>query len=779
MRNSIISLIPRRRRALGALTAAVVWAIAGTPAALGMPAAWPPGLRMPVGASPAIVALDPATRTLYVTNSNESTVSVVDADACRERSAARCGAGSARLPVGASPLGVAIDPGTHTVYVANSGDGTMSLVDSRACNARHTAGCTGPRATVAIGGAPFGVALDPISHTVYVGNLLEDALSVIDGVRCNASDTSGCGRSPAKVAAGPTPAMPAFDAATDTVYVPDGGTDDTPGSALAVIDAGTCDAHTRAGCGQTPASVTVGAEPVAAFVDASTRTVYVTNRLDGTVSMVDTAACNGHVHSGCAQTPATAPVGGSPDFGLALDPASRTLYVANSGSDTLSALDADHCNARDARGCARRAPTLQVGEVPEGIAVDPHTRTLYVADALDNDLSQFDAAACSATRTTGCRHEAPVAATGGARDLAIDSALHTLYVSRPGADSLALVDTRLCHARRTSGCQVAPAGVPAGPAPVGVALDARTHTLYVDDTGDGTVSVIDAATCNVSAQARCAPVAPPIPVGNGNSELALNPVTRTLYVANGGDDTVSVIDAGSCNAIITIGCGVAAATVPVGEGPRRIGIDTATDTVFVSEFGGGSGHTVSVLDGTRCNAAAITGCSVAATIPVGMGPQGLVVDGSTHTLYVANQAFDDAPGTLSIVDTSLCNGTHTSGCGTTPPTTGTPLGPRALALDPARHTVYTANLGDATASIVAGAACNAVIQAGCGAQPRTVAVGDNPTDIAFDATTGTVYVADAFKSPSDGASDRGVVSAFASALRGTTATRRHHDQGHP
>jgi DNA-binding beta-propeller fold protein YncE len=136
------------------------------------------------------------------------------------------------------------------------------------------------------------------------------------------------------------------------------------------------------------------------------------------------------------------------------------------------------------------------------------------------------------------------------------------------------------------------------------------------------------------------------------------------------------------------------------------------------------------------------------TIPVGHAPQGLLVDQSRHTFYVGNQAGNDAPGTVSVIDTRACNGTTSTGCNQLWPTIATGLGPRALALDDASHTVFSANLGDATASIIRG-----------NDPARRVAVGNNPTDIAFDPTTGTVYVADSFAAP-PAASVRGVVSVF-------------------
>ena len=73
--------------------------------------------------------------------------------------------------------------------------------------------------------------------------------------------------------------------------------------------------------------------------------------------------------------------------------------------------------------------------------------------------------------------------------------------------------------------------------------------------------------------------APAVPVGGIPVEVAVNQVTHTIYVGNSGENTVSVIDGTACNAIHTSGCGQTAATVTVGNNPLGVAIDQATDNI--------------------------------------------------------------------------------------------------------------------------------------------------------------------------------------------------------
>jgi DNA-binding beta-propeller fold protein YncE len=695
--------------------------------------------RVPVGAGPQTATVDPATRTLYVTNGADRTVSVVNAAACNARRRAACGGAVATIAVGTSPVGVAVVASTRTVYVTNADDGTVSVIDASTCNARVTSGCAAAPATVAVGGVPLGLTVDDATHTVYVGNA-EDFVSLIDAATCTGTSSAGCSRPPATVRVGPGPAGPAFDAVTRTLYVPDNGPGlDGSGSTMSLIDTRACNAEVTSGCGLPAITTTVGAGAASVLVDPDTQTVYVANQGDFTVSVVDRATCSARDVSGCGRTWPTVRVGAQPYAGLALQRASHTLFVLNNGSDTVSAVDVSHCNARDDSGCGQRAPTFQTGNAPAWIVLDPATDTLYVPNIIDDDVSVLDARSCNAQRTSGCRREAPTIFTDGVLGLAVDTDTHTLYVITAGR--LALVDTRTCNASRLAGCGIEPAKVPLGTQGVGVQVDRGTHTVYVTDPVAGNLLVLDANTCNADRQSRCAPVAT-VALGGSPLSLALNPRTHTVYVGDIGQSTVEVLDGAHCSARDRSGCARAPLTLHTSPAPWAIAVDDGTDTVYVSLLQDDPTGTLAVLDGAACDAGSAA-CGPIAIAAGGVNPLGLTVDEATHTLYLAVNADEDAPGSVAVVDTRACRAGNTSGCSRTPTSVPAGLGTRVVVADPLTHTVFTGNFGDASASVIDGATCNGATVTGCSRTPPRVPVGNFPLAIALDPAHSTVYVGNA------------------------------------
>ena len=90
------------------------------------------------------------------------------------------------------------------------------------------------------------------------------------------------------------------------------------------------------------------------------------------------------------------------------------------------------------------------------------------------------------------------------------------------------------------------------------------HTLFVANSQDDTLSAVDASTCNAVDHSSCGQKAPTVQVGDGPQALATDPSTGTVYAANVDAGTTSVVNADTCNATMTRGCRAEARTSPVG-----------------------------------------------------------------------------------------------------------------------------------------------------------------------------------------------------------------------
>jgi DNA-binding beta-propeller fold protein YncE len=232
-----------------------------------------------------------------------------------------------------------------------------------------------------------------------------------------------------------------------------------------------------------------------------------------------------------------------------------------------------------------------------------------------------------------------------------------------------------------------------------------------------------------------------------------------VYVTNNGGDTVSVINGATCNAKDQAGCGGTPPTVTVGNGPFAVGIDSTTDSIYVTNGGAMSngtsssvGDTVSVIDGATCNAAVQSGCDqTPATVAVGPGPAGIGVNQNTDSIYVADTGqFGGATSalghTVSLIDGATCNATDQAGCGQATATVPVGVAPFGVAVDESTNKIYVADNtgGDtpASLSVINGASCDAAETSGCATRaPEMAGPGFAPNGIALDPTNHVLYTA--------------------------------------
>jgi YVTN family beta-propeller protein len=349
---------------------------------------------------------------------------------------------------------------------------------------------------IQVGGFPTGIALNPVTNTIYVGNGTTGTLSLINGKKCNAGDAGGCGQHVTAVTAGTDPIGIAVNGTTNTVYVANAS------GTVAVVSGRTCDAANMSRCHVQPATVRVGANPQFLAVDQTTNTIYVANSSANTVSVIDGST---------RRVRATVPVGPLP-FTLTVNEATSSVYVTDLGAATISVIDARACNAANVNGCGHKPIVVNVGQTPGGIAVNTRTDTIYVTGEFSNDVSVIDGKTCNARTTSGCRQTpVHVLAGAGARGIAVNEVTNTVYVANTAANTVSVINGATCNATEHSGCGQKAAVAPVGISPRRVAVDPVTNTIYVTNAGSNSVTMLDGRTCSGVVHTGCGPAGIPSP----------------------------------------------------------------------------------------------------------------------------------------------------------------------------------------------------------------------------------------------------------------------------
>ncbi len=328
------------------------------------------------------------------------------------------------------------------------------------------------------------------------------------------------------------------------------------------MNASRCNALHTSGCASTPARVTVGNNPDSIAIDEATNTIYVANEYGDTVSVINGATCNAKVTSGCDKTPAAVRDGMGP-AAVGVNQGTDTVYVANWGNETgntVSVINGRTCNGRVTVGCDKAPATVKIGTGPAGLVVDQANDTVYagtVAPKGAEAIWVIDGATCNSTTKSGCGQK-PSSVRVGTGSInqniafAVDPATETLYATNWQSDTLSMIDTAICNAAISSGCAQTPKVARVGQGPTGIALDLATHTLYVANLTDNTVSVLDAATCNAKTNWGCSRRPSRLLRSSEPTWATMDPATDTVYVPGGS--TVSVFDGAVCNAAVTSGC---------------------------------------------------------------------------------------------------------------------------------------------------------------------------------------------------------------------------------
>jgi YVTN family beta-propeller protein len=163
----------------------------------------------------------------------------------------------ATLQGGYAPYAVAVNAVTHRVYVGNAGEPTVTVIDAQSN--------TVVGSPITVGSVPISVAVNPRTNRVYTANTYDGTVSVIDGATNTVIGPP--------IAAGPNSRSVAVDETRNHIYVASGDS-----STVSIIDGSTDQID--------GAPIVVGGFPTSLAVNQTTGLIYVANMNSGTVSVV-------------------------------------------------------------------------------------------------------------------------------------------------------------------------------------------------------------------------------------------------------------------------------------------------------------------------------------------------------------------------------------------------------------------------------------------------------------------------------------------------------------
>jgi YVTN family beta-propeller protein len=365
------------------------------------------------------------------------------------------------LIVGSEPRGIATNPNTDMIYVANNVNGTVSVIEGK------TNKVVG---NITVGDSPEGVAVNPVTDRVYVANTGSNGISIIDGKANKVVDNiTGGGISPKGIAVNPE---------TNMIYVANSGS-----YTVSVIN----DTSSKSGKNSTNAAaifktITVGKSPGGIAVNPETDMIYVANR-----DLNSTAVIDGKTNRVVAKVT----VGPSP-YSVAVNPTTNLIYVSNRGfpidNITTTNTDSNTVSVIDGR-TNKVVANLTVGYSPEGVAVNPVTNKIYVANSGDYSISVIDGInnkVVDKILTVDADFGNLPLIYNLATYVAVNPKTNTVYLTNEDADTVSVIDGKNDR-MLTSPIGVDRIGQPGitlpairvGLQPHGLAVNPETNIIYV------------------------------------------------------------------------------------------------------------------------------------------------------------------------------------------------------------------------------------------------------------------------------------------------------------
>jgi len=302
---------------------------------------------------------------------------------------------------------------------------------------------------------------------------------------------------------------------------------------------------------------------------------------------------------------------GSVPAAIAIAPAGNALFVADSGSNSISSYS---INAQGA--LAATTATASTGNTPVGLAIDPAGKFLFVANQKSSDVSVFTINGTGLTAVPGSPFTTiPVGYSYPNGTLpaavAVSASGKFLYVANQLANFVSAFSIDA-----TSGA-LTPLGVPfysVGISPSGLAITPNGGFLYVANAGANSNNISAFAVCDNVVNSCTDPNHPdgtlkevsgsPFPAGLGPVAIAFDPGFNFAYVVDKGSNQISQYAYGPGSGVLTplspgtISTGLTPVSIAILPGVVAADVGNTlyntTDFVYVANLGAGTISTFSL-----------------------------------------------------------------------------------------------------------------------------------------------------------------------------------------
>jgi YVTN family beta-propeller protein len=259
----------------------------------------------------------------------------------------------ATVPVGRSPAGVAASNKAGRVFISNPDSKTISVIDMRSQQVIET---------LRAGGGVVGIDVAADGRQVFAADWYQDQLLVFDAQ----NEVPGLGQAgagqraaSASIPVGRAPAGVAVSDRADSVFVAERDDD-----SVALVDVSAQRVRAR---------VRVGSHPFALLFDAPRQRLYALNVQSDDVSVLDTR------NPARLEVITTIKVGKAP-YGAALTADGTLLYVTNQHDESVSVIETSSLKV---------LRTLTGFDYPEGVAA--YADKVYVVNWMTDRVSVLDA----------------------------------------------------------------------------------------------------------------------------------------------------------------------------------------------------------------------------------------------------------------------------------------------------------------------------------------------------------------------------------------------------